>query len=114
MGDGDERDTVLIEKFDQLGKIGERTGQTIDLIDDDDVDLAGADIIQQTLEGGAVGIATGETTIVIFAPQQRPAGMGLAADIGLRGVKLGIEGVEVLLQPLFGRDPGIDRAANLL
>src|SRR6478736_8299984 len=25
-GDGDERDTVLIEKFDQLGKIGERTG----------------------------------------------------------------------------------------
>ena len=105
---------MLIEKFDQLGKIGERTGQTIDLIDDDDVDLAGADIIQQTLEGGAVGIATGEAAIIIFGPDQGPAGMGLASDIGLRRITLGIEGVEVLLQPLFGRDPGIDRAANLL
>ena len=114
LGDGDERDVVLIEKFDQLGKIGERTGQAIDLVDDDDVDLAGADIVQQTLEGRAVGIATGEAAIVIFGPDQGPAGMGLTADIGLRGIILGIEGVEVVLQPLFGRDPGIDRAANLL
>ena len=40
-----------IEEFDQLGKIGERTGQAIDLVDDDDVDLAGADIVQQTPDG---------------------------------------------------------------
>jgi hypothetical protein len=39
--------------------------------------------------------------------------MGLTSDIGLRSIILGIEGVELLLQSLFGRDPGIDRAANL-
>jgi hypothetical protein len=38
--------------------------------------------------------------------------MGLAANIGLRGIVLGIERVEVLLKPLVGRDAGIDRAAN--
>ena len=94
---------MLIEKLDELGKIGERTGQTIDLVDDDDVDLAGADIVQQTLEGRAVGIATGEAAIVIFGPDQGPAGMGLASDIGLRRIILGIEGVEVLLQALTCR-----------
>ena len=104
---------MLVEQLDQLGKVGERTGQAIDLVDDDDVDLAGADIVQQTLEGRAVGIAAGEAAIVIFGPDQGPAGMGLAPDIGLRRIILGIERVEVLLQPLFGRDPGIDRAANL-
>ena len=40
--------------------------------------------------------------------------MGLAADIGLRGIVLGVERVEVLLEPLVGRDAGIDRAANRL
>ena len=38
--------------------------------------------------------------------------MGLTADIGLRGIVLGVERVEVLLKPLVGRDAGIDRAAN--
>src|SRR5271166_5179577 len=32
--------------------------------------------------------------------QQGPSGMRLAADVGLRGIILGIEGVEVLLKPL--------------
>ena len=32
----------LVEQFDQLGKIGQRPGQPVDLVDDDDVDLAGA------------------------------------------------------------------------
>ena len=40
--------------------------------------------------------------------------MGLAADIGLRGIVLSVEGIKVLLQPLLSRDPGIDRAANRL
>src|SRR5207244_2688928 len=38
--------------------------------------------------------------------------MGLAANVGLRGIVLGVERVEVLLKPLVGRDAGIDRAAN--
>ena len=38
--------------------------------------------------------------------------MGLAADIGLRRIELGIQRVELLIQPGVGRDPGIDRATN--
>ena len=40
--------------------------------------------------------------------------MGLAADIGVRGIMLSVEGIKVLLQPLVSRDTGIDRAANRL
>ena len=40
--------------------------------------------------------------------------MGLAPDIGLGSIVLGIERVEVLLEPLVGRDPGVDRAADRL
>ena len=57
-------------------------------------------------------IAAGEATVIVFGSQQRPPGMGLAANIGLRGIVLGVERVEVLLKPLVGRDAGIDRAAN--
>src|ERR1700704_6688284 len=38
--------------------------------------------------------------------------MRLAPDTGLRSIVLGVEGVEVLFEPLVGRDPGVDRAAN--
>jgi hypothetical protein len=40
--------------------------------------------------------------------------MGLTADIGLRGVMLGIQRVEVLLEPVLGRHAGVNGAANRL
>ena len=39
-----------IEQFDQLGKIGKRSGQPVDLIDDDNIDFVGSDIVQQPLQ----------------------------------------------------------------
>ena len=83
LGDRDEGHAVLIEQLDQLGEVGQRAGQAVDLVDDDDVDLAGSHILQQPLQGRAVGIAAGEAAIVIFGPDQGPAGMRLASDIGL-------------------------------
>src|SRR5262245_50553368 len=47
-------------------------------------------------------------------PDQRPAGMSLAADVGLRRIILRIQRVEVLVQAGLGGDPGIDGAAHLL
>jgi hypothetical protein len=38
--------------------------------------------------------------------------MGLTADIGLRGIMLGIKRAEVLLEPMLGRHAGVDGAAN--
>ena len=32
---------MLVEELDQLGEVGERPGQPVDLVDDDDVDASG-------------------------------------------------------------------------
>ena len=40
--------------------------------------------------------------------------MGLALDIGLAGLPLGIEGVELEVEIMLGRFAGVDRAAENL
>jgi hypothetical protein len=49
----DKRDVKFIEEFDQLGEVGKRPCQTIDLVDDDDIDLSSANVVQQLLPSGA-------------------------------------------------------------
>ena len=49
--------------------------------------------------------------------RRRPSGAdqpscSLALDVGLSGLALGIETVEVLIEPLVGRHPGVDDAAD--
>ena len=39
--------------------------------------------------------------------------MRLAFDVGRGRLILGVEGVEILIETLVGRDPRIDRAADL-
>ena len=103
-----------IEQLDQLGEIRQRPRQAVDLVDDDDVDLPGADIVQQPLQVGTVGRPAGVSAIVIARPDQGPAGMGLAFDVGGGGLVLRVQRVELLVEPMLGRDPGIDRAADRL
>src|SRR4030081_1343381 len=49
-----------------------------DLVYDDDIKLAGANVLQQPLQVGAVGGPSGISSIIIAGPDQGPAGMGLA------------------------------------
>src|SRR4029078_887166 len=42
LGDRDEGDVVLVEQFDQLGKVSQRSGQAIDFVNDNHIDLAGS------------------------------------------------------------------------
>src|SRR5882672_2661060 len=58
----------------------------IDLVDDNDVNLSGADIVQQLLKIGTIGRPAGVSPVVIAGPDQGPAGMGLAFDVGLGGL----------------------------
>ncbi len=46
-----EGDAVGIEHFDDLGKVKQRASEPIDLINNDDVHLRFADIVQETLQG---------------------------------------------------------------
>ncbi len=42
LGDGDERDALRVEQLDDLGEVGQRAGQPVDLVDHDDVDAPSA------------------------------------------------------------------------
>ena len=101
-----------VECLNQLGEVGERSGQPIDLIDDDDVDPSGLDINEQFLQGRPIYRAAGKAAIVVTVPDQPPALVSLALDVGLGRLTLGVEGIEVLLKPLVGRDAGVDRTAQ--
>jgi hypothetical protein len=101
----DERHLMGVEQFDQLGKVGERAGQPVDLVDNDHVDPVSASIVEELLERWPVHRAAGIAAVVV-------ALVGLALDVGFRGLSLIVERVELLLQAMLSRDAGIDGAAQ--
>ena len=72
-----------IECLDQLGEVGERAGQPIDLIDDDHVDPSRLHVGEQLLQRRPIHRPAGEAAVVIVIPDQPPALMRLALDVGL-------------------------------
>ena len=54
LGHRDERDVVFVEQLDELGEVGQRPCQPVDLIDHDHVDPSSADVIQQLRQGWPV------------------------------------------------------------
>jgi len=104
---------VGVEQFDQLGEVGERSGEPVDLINDYDVDTTSGDVIEQLAERWALHRAAGEAAIVVVVAHQLPAFMGLAFDVGLGRFALIVERVELLLEPAVGGDARVDRASKL-
>ena len=87
-------------------------GQPIDLIDDDHVDPSRLHVNEQLLERWPLHRPTGEAAVVVTIPNQSPALVCLALDVGLACFPLGVEGIEVLFDPLVGRDARIDRVST--
>ena len=112
LGHRDEGDARGIEDLDDLGEVGERAGQPVHLVDHHEVEPAGADIAEQALQAGALQRAAREPAVVVAGGQRRPTLVALAADVGLAGLALRMEGVELLLEPLLRGLPGVDRAAT--
>ena len=109
----DTKDTpCCVEQLDQLGEVGQRAGQAVDLVDHHHIDAAVADVGQELLQGRAFQRSAREAAIVVAVAQRAPAFMGLALDIGLGGLALVVEGVELLVEAMLGRDPGVDGAAQ--
>jgi hypothetical protein len=103
---------VRIEHIDDLGEIGERTGQPVDLVDDNDLHLAGLDIGKQPLQSRPLHRPARQASVVVRFGERNPSGMTLARDIGLTSLPLSVERVELLLEPIVGRFPGVDRATG--
>jgi hypothetical protein len=57
---------MLVEQLHELGKVRQRAGQAVDLVDDDHVHLAGPHILQEPLQGRPVGVATREAPVLVF------------------------------------------------
>src|SRR5271166_631004 len=103
---------MRIEQLDQLGEVGERPRQPVDLVDDDHVDPPRPNVIEQLLERRPVHRPARKAAVVVAVPYQSPAFMSLALDIGFRCFPLVVERVELLLQSVLGGDASVDRAAE--
>jgi hypothetical protein len=77
-----------VKQLRQLGEVDERPGQAIDFVDDHNVDSALPDVREQLLQPGSVQAAAREASIIVVVPDQFPAFVGLALDVGLRGLSL--------------------------
>ena len=56
---------MLVEELDELGEVGERAGEAVDLVDHHHVDRAGRDIRQELLQGRAVHRPAREAAVVV-------------------------------------------------
>jgi hypothetical protein len=101
-----------VKDLDNLGKIGERAGQAVDLIDHHDIDPPGREVGEQLLQSGPSHRGAGEPAVVITFRQAHPAFVPLARDEGLTGFALRLQRIELLLEPLLGRFAGVDRTAH--
>jgi hypothetical protein len=112
LGDRDERHALRVKNLDDLGEIRQRSRQPIDLVDDDHVDLADANVVQHPLQRRAIHRAAGIGAVVVEGREGCPTLVLLARDIGLAGFALRIERVELLLEALLRRFAGVDGAAE--
>ncbi len=75
-----------VEHFDDLGEVGERARQSVDLVNDDDANLAPLHGLQQPRQRRPVHAATREAAVVEVATHRSPAFVSLALDEGLAGL----------------------------
>ena len=102
---------MFVEQLDQLGEVRQRPGQAVDLVDHDDVDLLRPHLIEQLLQGRADQRGPRKGSIVEVVGDEPPALVGLALDIGLARLPLGVEGVEREVEIVVGGFARVDRAA---
>ena len=112
--DRDEAHAVAIEDLYDPREVHQRAAQPVHLVDRDTVHRPGLDGCQQPLQRRPVHIADGVAAVVEGLGDHLPALLFLARDVGLGGFALGVEGVELLLEPLVGGLARVDRAADQL
>jgi hypothetical protein len=113
LGDADKCHAVAVEGFDEFGKIHQRTAEAIDLVDHDHVDTACFDVGQQALQRRPLQRRAGNSAVIVTVRHQQPALGLLAGDVGLAGLALGIERIELRLQSLLAGLADVDRATEL-
>jgi hypothetical protein len=93
---------VPTEHFHHAGEIEQRAAEAIHFVDHHAIDLAGGDVGQESLQRRTFHVAAREATVVITVVQCHPALVLLAGDIGQGRFTLGVQRIEILVQPFFG------------
>ena len=101
-----------IQDLDDLGKIGDRAGQPVDLVDDQGVDPSRGDIVEQLLQRRPIDRRAGEPDVIIHRAPAHPTFGPLAVDEGLANFALCLQRIEFRVEPLLGGFAGVDRAAD--
>ena len=112
LGDRHERHAIAFEHFDHLGEVRQAARQSVDLVDDDHIDLAGFDVRHHPLERRTFHVATGEGRIVVIVGYRYPAFGALAGDVGMTGIALSVDRVVFLVQSFIGGFARVDRTAH--
>ena len=92
-----------IQDLDDLGKIGDRAGQPVDLLDDQGVDPSRGDIVEQLLQRRPIDRRAGEPDVIIHRAPAHPAFGPLAVDEGLANFALCLQRIEFRVEP-FSED----------
>jgi hypothetical protein len=108
----DTNDAPFVSRISTILAIGERAGQPVDLVDDDDIHPSCRNVGDQPLQGRPIHRRAGEPAIIISLGQAYPAFMALTANEGLAGLALRLQRIEFLLEPFLGGFAGVDRTAN--
>jgi hypothetical protein len=82
-----------------LAKSIRAPGQPVDLVDHHHVDQPALDVRQQAAQCRPLQGAAGDAAVVVAVGHQHPALGALAGDIGLARLALGVEGVELHVEP---------------
>jgi 23S rRNA G2445 N2-methylase RlmL len=96
-----------------LAKVAQGARQAVNLVDNDDVDLAARDSLKQTLKARALNVGAA-VAAVVKGRRVRPARVGLAANKVQARVSLRVEAIKILLKPSGRGLARVDRAAHHL
>ncbi len=102
-----------VRRLEHASEVHQRAAQSVDLVDDYAIHLAGFDVRQQLLERRTIHIATSETTVVITIGHAMPAFLRLAFDVRFGAFALGVKRVELLVETLVRRLASVDGTVQL-
>ncbi len=107
-----KRDALAVEQLHEPREVHQRPAQAIDFVDHHAVDLPGLDIGHQALQRRALDVAAGEAAVVVAVREADPPLGLLAGDERHATLALGVERVEVLVEPLLRGLAGVNGAAD--
>ena len=113
LGDGDKRHLVAVVHLHHLHEVCKGPRETVHLVDHHAVNHAGGDVVHEAAQRGALHVAARESAVVVLGREAYPALVLLARDVRLAALTLGVQRVELLVQPLLAALARVDRAADV-